>query len=116
MKNILLLADYLEDTPFNIPIKEELERLIIHKFEQKLFSMLDWAAILTTPFEKYVNVTYEGKGDIRSIKLKPSGFRLTIKECCDLALFITTIYPDGKLSNKDSYYILNYIRDMEVEL
>lgn len=79
---------------------------ICKTFTNKLFSALDWTQVIDTP---YVNVEYEGKGDVRSIKVKKN-FCLTAKQCADIANFIAGRLDSSRINELNSFAIINYIR------
>lgn len=75
-------------------------------FTNKLFAALDWTQVIDTP---YVNVEYEGKGDVSSIKVKKK-FCLTAKQCADIANFIAGRLDSSRINELNSFAIINYIR------
>jgi hypothetical protein len=91
-------------------IKDAEQEWICKKFTDCLFSFLDWSQVLSCPF---VDVEYEGKGDIKSIRLKKD-FCLSSKQCVDIANYIACkIHRERNKSYIDelnTFAILNYIR------
>ena len=79
---------------------------ICKTFTNKLFAALDWTQVIDTP---YVNVEYEGKGDVSSIKVKKK-FCLTAKQCADIANFIAGRLDSSRINELNSFAIINYIR------
>lgn len=78
------------------------------RFTNKLIQLLDWTQVIDLP---YVDVEYEGKGDVKSIKAKKD-FCLTSKQCVTIANFIAGRMPQGNecfINNLDSFAIIQYI-------
>ena len=87
-------------------IKDADEEWIFKRFTDMLFLKLDWTQVYSTP---YVDIETEGKGDIRSIRVK-AGFCLTAIQCVDIANYIAGRIPSGFIHEFESFAILNYIR------
>lgn len=93
-----------------VQIKDAEQEWICKRFTNKLFSALDWTQVIETP---YVDVSYVGKGDIDSIKVKKD-FCLTPSQCANIANFITCRifreYDRSQINALDSFAVINYIR------
>lgn len=93
-----------------VQIKDAEQEWICKRFTNKLFSALDWTQVIETP---YVDVSYVGKGDIDSIKVKKD-FCLTPSECVNIANFIAgrifIKYDCSRINNLDSFAVINYIQ------
>lgn len=78
------------------------------RFTNRLIGLLDWTQVMDLP---YVDVKYEGKGDVTSIKPK-KGFCLTPKQCVTIANFIAGRMPQGDqhfINELYSFAIIQYI-------
>ena len=83
---------------------------ICKKFTERLFGMLDWTQTISSP---YVLVSFVGKGDIESIKVKED-FCLNAHQCAKIANFITCkMHKDdgrSRINELDSFAVINYIQ------
>lgn len=89
-----------------VHIKKADEEWICERFTRRLFSKLDWTQVYNTPF---VDVETEGKGDIRSMRLK-AGFCLSPTQCGEIANYIAGRIPSDYIHHFESFAILNYIQ------
>lgn len=81
---------------------------VCKRFTNRLIKLLDWTQAVDLT---YVDVEYEGKGDIKSIKAK-ADFCLTPKKCVTIANFIAGRMPESSneyLSDLVSFAIIQYI-------
>ena len=81
---------------------------VCKKFTNRLINLLDWTQVIYLP---YVDVEYEGKGDVKSIKAKKD-FCLTPNQCVTIANFIAGRMPQGHdcfINKLDSFATIQYI-------
>lgn len=81
---------------------------VCKRFTNRLIGLLDYTQVVDLP---YVDVEYEGKGDVASIEAKED-FCLTPKQCLTIANFIAGRMPQGNRSFINELYsfaIIQYI-------
>lgn len=82
---------------------------VCKRFTNRLVKLLDWTQVINLPC---VDVKYEGKGDVESIKAKKD-FCLTPKQCVTIANFIAGRMPQGNeffINELYSFAIIQYIQ------
>ncbi len=93
--------------------KVQEEETLINYFEEKLSKLLEWDIFINTI---YADSTFDGQGEPITIKLRPEGFGLSIKQCHEILDYIkmSIVYTrTGKpyLHWTDSVIVLNYIKN-----
>lgn len=79
---------------------------IIEKFQKTLFRKMCQIDFYEVVLSKYADITYEGKGDIKSIKPNAS-YSLSEKQCVEIANFIAG--RTEHLSTLDVFAIIQYL-------
>lgn len=87
-------------------VKDADDEWLARRFTKGIFHALDWRQVINTP---YVDVSYQGKGDIEKIKVK-NEFCLTAKQCSEIAGFVACRFVKNKLNELDSFAVISYIR------